>query len=225
MLREIIKIWKGHSFMKQVVECVGKMLDNDKYLFDHAWEAFTGKVVLAEIRDTFRKRDDAVNELERRVRKMVIEHLAINPAEDAPGCLAMMSLVKDVERVGDYSKNIFELATLLDGQTQNLSHLEELGDIQREIAENLDKLTPAFVDSDEEKAKEIIGDYTDLKARCDKIIRQLFAETLDSREALATALAARYLKRVNSHISNVATSVVYPLDKMDFVRAKDGLFE
>lgn len=225
MLREIIKAWKGHSFMKEVVASVGTMLDHDKYLFEHAWEAFTGKVVIREVREDFRKLDEEVNELERRVRRIVIEHLAVNPREDAPGCLAMMSVVKDVERIGDYAKNIFELATLLDGQTQNLSHFKELDGIQRRIGGNLDKLRPAFVDSDEEKAKEIVGEYSDLKAQCDKIIRHLFSETLDSREALATALAARHLKRVNSHISNVATSVVYPLDKMDFVRAKDALFE
>jgi len=35
---------------------------------------------------------------------------------------------------------------------------------------------------------------------------------------VATALLSRYLKRINSHISNFATGIVYPLDEIDFVR-------
>jgi phosphate uptake regulator len=40
--------------------------------------------------------------------------------------------------------------------------------------------------------------------------------------AAAYVLAYRYFKRVVSHIRNVASSVVEPIDKLDFPRKMEG---
>lgn len=225
MLKEIINAWKGQGFMNGVVEAVGQMLINDEYLFETSWGAFTGKVVIAEVKDEFAERDIAVNKAERRIRRMVLEHLSINPRQDIAGGLAMMSLIKDAERIGDYCKNIFELGTLLNGRSAELNHMQELFSIQSGLAANFNKLRRVVSESDESLAKEIMKDYLSLKSRCSDIIMELFSEELSTREALATVLAARYLKRINSHMSNIASGMVFPLDKMDFVRVRDGLFE
>ena len=218
MLKQIIALWKGESFMKKVVEDFGEMLSDAEYIFTNAWEAFIGQVEIDKIKQPIYDKDKDVNKHEREIRRKVLEHLAINPNQDVSGCLAMMSLVKDAERIGDYSKNIFDLGVLLGRAIREMKHTNRLSRTQKKIAGHFPQLKKAFLESDENVAKEILKDYTPIKDECNAILRDLFPENLSTKEAVATALISRYLKRVNSHISNIASGIVYPLDRIDFVR-------
>ena len=75
----------------------------------------------------------------------------------------------------------------------------------------------AFKKSDERLAKEILGKYTPIKRECDRVLSELFEEELSTNEAVVTAMLTRYFKRINSHVSNIASGLVYPLNEIDFV--------
>ncbi|MFH1848174.1 MAG: PhoU domain-containing protein [Candidatus Omnitrophota bacterium] len=218
MLKEIIALWKGENFMKQVVIEFGNMIGDAEYVFNNAWRAITGQEAIDKIRKPLHDRDAAVNQHERDIRRKLLEHLSINPRQDVSGCLAIMSLVKDAERIGDYSKNIFDLAIMLQGAVKELKYLTRLSVTQDKIATQFPKLKKAFLESDEKLAKEILKKYGPIKEECNETLQELFADTLSTKEAVATALASRYLKRINSHVSNIASGIVLPLDKIDFVR-------
>jgi phosphate uptake regulator len=223
MLKEIIALWKGETFMKKVVREFGGMLSDDEYLCTHAWEAFLGRIDIEQIKQPFYDKDISVNKREREIRRMIAEHLSIHPRQDISGCLAMMSLVKDAERIGDHSKNIFEIAIVLQGVFEEMKYLERLSSIQKRIADRFPLLKRAFLESDEDAAKKILNDYGAIKAECNKILSDLLSEEMPTREAVATTLMSRYLKRINSHMSNIASGLVYPLDQIDFVRG--GILE
>ena len=70
---------------------------------------------------------------------------------------------------------------------------------------------------DEKLAKKILNNYTPIKRECDKILYALFDEELSPNEAVVTAMLSRYFKRINSHVSNIASGIVYPLNEIDFV--------
>ena len=63
-----------------------------------------------------------------------------------------------------------------------------------------------------------MGDYAPLKASCSKVLEAVFESNLPAREAVSIALLSRFLKRINSHICNIASGLVYPIDRIDFVR-------
>jgi phosphate transport system protein len=64
-----------------------------------------GNVVPAEeVKDSIYTRDQSVNELERSIRRKILRHLTIHPGDDVAACLALMSVAKDAERIGDYCK-------------------------------------------------------------------------------------------------------------------------
>ncbi|MFB0532447.1 MAG: PhoU domain-containing protein [Desulfatiglandales bacterium] len=90
--------------------------------------------------------------------------------------------------------------------------------MQRKIADHFPLLRKAFSEPDEHAAKKILKNYAPIKGECNKILSDLLSEELSTREAVATALLSRYLKRINSHMSNIASGIVYPLDQIDFVR-------
>jgi len=223
MLKEIVALWKGETFMEKVVGEFGGMLSDDEYLYTLAWEAFLGRADIEQIQKPFYDKDISINKREREIRRMLAEHLSINPRQDISGCLAMMSLVKDAERIGDYSKNIFEIAIVLQGVFEDMKYLERLSSIQKRIADRFPLLKGAFLESDEDAAKRILDDYGAIKAECNKILSDLLSEEMPTREAVATTLLSRYLKRINSHMSNIASGLVYPLDQIDFVRG--GILE
>ncbi len=218
MLRQIIALWKGESFMKKVVEEFGEMLSDTEYLCTHAWEAFIGQVAIDQTRQSFYDRDIAVNRREREIRRMLVQHLSIHPRQDVSGCLVMMSLVKDAERIGDYSKNIFEVAVMLQRVFEEMKYFGRLSSTHRKITDRFSLLKRAFLESDENAAGKILKDYAPIKGECNRILSDLLSEELPTREAVATALLSRYLKRINSHMSNIASGIVYPLDQIDFVR-------
>jgi len=218
MLKQVMALWKSESFMKRVVEKFGEMISDDEYLFTCAWEVFMGQAVIDQIKQPFYDKDISVNNGEREIRRMLVEHLSLHPRHDISGSLVMMSLVKDAERIGDYSKNIFEVGIMLEGKVKEMKYLERLSSLHRKIADRFPQLKMAFLESDTNIARKILKEYAPIKGECNGILRDLFSEELSTREAVATALLSRYLKRINSHMSNIASGIIYPLDQIDFVR-------
>lgn len=218
MFKELIGLWKKHGLLTQVVEEFAQMLNDDGYVFSNAWRALQGKVAIQEIEKPIRERDKSVNQRERKIRRMLVEHLSLNPRQDVSGCLAMMSLVKDAERIGDYSKNIFDVGVLLKGHAREMKYFDRLSGIQDRIWNRLSQLERAFPSGDERLAKEILAGYAEIKNDCSQVLEDLFSDKLETQEAVSTALLSRFLKRINSHISNITSGIVYPIDQIDFVR-------
>ena len=218
MLREIMNLWKGEPLMKKVVEKFGEMISDNEHLFNHAWKVVMGQIAIDQIKQAFYDKDITINSLEREIRRMCFEHLSLHTRHDISGCLAMMSLVKDAERIGDYSKNIFEVSIMFEGAIKEMKYLERLSSTQKKIADRFPQLKRAFLESDANMAKVILKDYAPIKSECNSILHDLFSEQLSTGEAVATALLSRYLKRINSHMTNIASGIIYPLDQIDFVR-------
>lgn len=218
MLAGFMKLWRGEPLMKKAISRFADMLSCDEFLFAEAWAVLSGQRVIEEMKQDFYGKDKAVNEYEHEIRRILLEHLTIRPSSDVSGSLAMMSLVKDAERIGDYAKNIFEVGVMMEGSSKDMKYMKRLSSIQAKIAENFPALKDAFLNSDETAAKKILQDYSPVKADLNQLLQDLFTEQLSTREAVATALLSRYLKRINSHVSNIASGIIYPLDQIDFVQ-------
>jgi phosphate uptake regulator len=225
MFREILGLWKQDNFMENVVERFGEMLYDAEFVFDCAWRSILGQMVIDEVRQQVYDKDININKNEREIRRMLAEHLSINPKQDVSGCLVMMSLIKDAERIGDYSKNIFDLATMLDGDAKEMKYMERLSAVQRKISQHFPLLQRAFLDSNEEAANSVLKEYEPIKGACKGMLLDLFDDKLPLREAVTTTILIRSFKRINSHMSNIATGMVYPMHKIDFVRPRDGLLD
>jgi phosphate uptake regulator len=223
MWKELIELWKSRGLMIKVVDLFGKMLEDTLYVFQHSWRVYTCQLDIDEEKQNVYSRDKEINQKEREIRKLLVEHLTINPGNDAPGCLAIMSMVKDVERIGDYSKNIFDLAMISQCKIDLVTYKDKITTLQEQIEISLRYIKDAFVNSDETLARKIIAQYEPNKKDCNAILYDLFKQDIPRQEALITVLLARYLKRINSHVSNVASGIILPLDQIDFV--KGGLLE
>ena len=70
-----------------------------------------------------------------------------------------------------------------------------------------------FFSQNEASAREFLKEADRIEDACDGML----VKTLTEGPTLAgVALTARYFKRVASHAANIVTSIVMPLDKLDF---------
>jgi phosphate uptake regulator len=70
--------------------------------------------------------------------------------------------------------------------------------------------------SDQDLGHDALRKGRDLAQECDALINNLIEESLVCKEAVLYALTARYLKRICLHLSNIVSSVVMPLHKLDY---------
>ena len=218
MVVDFRRLWQRDPLIKKIIAKFGDILDEGESIFIEAWEFFNEHTVIDKIPQSIYDKDIAINNHEREIRRLLVEHLSLHPKHDTSGALAMMSLVKDAERIGDYAKNIAEVGVLYRGVIKEMKYFTRLSDVQQRISAHFSVLKKAFIDSDEKMANEILSQYSSIKKECDQILYDLFSEELSPYEAVATAMISRYLKRINSHTCNIASGIIYPLDQIDFVQ-------
>ncbi len=161
------------------------------------------------------KLDVQVNKLERSVRKRVVSHVTLG-RDNVPYCLLLMTLVKDAERIGDYWKNISEIATLGAGTVPEGELKQELREIIEVAMQLMNALVPILDASDRDRAEELLLMARLTGKRCDQLLVELAKTDYSAAETTAMVLLTRFHKRVIGHSFNILSSVVMPLHKVDF---------
>ena len=161
--------------------------------------------------------DQEVNILQRNVRKKVLEHLAIHPKQDITASLVLTTIVVDIERIGDFAKNIVELHKMFQGEPKDSEYRPNVENIIQKLTRLLKETKEAFSKADSEKAKKLMEEYTWTGRECDRSLESLVSnDSLKVREAVAYGLLFRYLKRISAHGRNISSSLVNPFDRLGF---------
>ena len=218
MLKEILKALRGADALTEMIGRVGQMLDAGKWMFEQATCALLREVEWGDMAEPLYARDREINEIEQKVRQRIIMHLSLGQVADLSACLVLMSVVKDAERIGDYGKNLFEIARFYRREFTRPEYAEQLEDIRRQVLPLFDSAKEAFVKPDRGVANIVLDKAGKARGRCDVIIRQLLSvhESIAPDEAVAYVLLGRFYKRVAAHLANIATSVVSPVPMIDY---------
>jgi len=79
-----------------------------------------------------------------------------------------------------------------------------------------DSTREGFVESDEAEAGHVIKTAKALGRELETAIREITDSDLATRDAVCLVLVLRFYKRLVAHMSNIASTVVMPLDLIDF---------
>ncbi|MCH8937293.1 MAG: hypothetical protein IIB90_16380, partial [Gemmatimonadetes bacterium] len=198
-----------------------KMLSLTRDQTIRAGEIFFSKPASPEERTQIYKQDVKVNKLERKIRKQVIAHLSIaGNSADVPYSLLLMSLVKDVERIGDYAKNLAETLDVSGAILPDDDTVAELREIRNGIEGTFEAVAEVFAQSDEEEAVALIRQGRDMSHRCDALIDRIAKGDYDAATTVAVTLGTRFYKRIGAHLLNILSGVVMPLHKLDYYDEK-----
>ncbi len=213
MFGDFFKIWKTSSLLNEATDETNKMLELTKDMYE-----FSLRVLLdneKEVSDIY-KLDQKLNEMQIVVRRKVLEHLSINPKQDTTGALVLVTIIVDIERIGDYAKNLIELAHLYPEKLCGL-YCDRIRKFESAITGIFENTIKAFEEADEALAEQAMNAHAQLAPQIEDLIEDILKDkTLDGRDAVIYALLARFLKRVSAHLKNVASSVVNPFHRLGY---------
>ena len=219
MFKQLFEIFKSDSLYEQALSECHKMLHIDQKMFKESIKSLR-KSDSAEIDIDIYEMDKKINEFERDVRRKVMTHLAIGGKEDIGSGLVLVSVVIDIERIGDYTKNIYDLAVNHPKKLNGGSVEDRLAEIEKISFKLFEKSIDAFKKQDIKKASSLMGDYKDnISSQSDAITNDIIGGKVDDLEigtASAVGLYARYLKRIAAHSRNLISSIVNPFERIGY---------
>ena len=199
--------------LKHIDAQVQGMINDARHTFDLAMNALTGGPV-ATVADEVRRTDRRINITE------LVVHASVHGGVDTPEVLVFMHMVKDLERIGDYNKNIFDLAD----EGVSLAEAPDLGRLlgyRDELSSRIALMGELLTTRDEDGARAYITRGDELRREFDDRINELVHSTEPAVVAVPRALLYRFLKRVTAHSLNVVSAVVMPVDRLDYFDEND----
>jgi len=215
--KSIMSLFREDDWAGDLVEMLDEMLSLSGRMFTYTMGVVMRGENSADHNPELFDRDKRINSLMRKIRRRVVSRLSVGGhREEIPTALIFMNAVKDAERIGDYVKNLYEIADLMGDQPDRALYETWLGDRTSRIVVLIEATREAFTASDDEAAARVIADARRLSKECEAAIREITEWSGSVRDAVCLVLALRFMKRVSSHLSNIATTVVMPVDLLDF---------
>lgn len=221
MFKEFIEALRRRPLLDQMLSEMEQMLGEAVDMYRPIADVLTGKSELTEgTHDLVYATDRKINHIHRKIRKQLVEHLVVATGADVPISLVLMSVTKDAERVGDMCKNMLEVAEAFGGPMPSGAYRDRFARLLSQTEALFEPTADAFSTSDREMGHGAVERGRALAREYDRLIDDLLEDSLPSRDAVLYALLARYLKRLCLHLSNIATSVVMPLHRLDYFDEK-----
>ncbi len=218
MLKELISVFTSDSLIDRAYKRIFEMLDLTHEMFLEAKEVLR-KTDSNQIDYDINDQDLAVNKFQREVRKDIFNHLVMSGTETLASDLVIVSIVIDLERIGDITKNIVEIAQSHPAKLHSNLYDNKVIKIEEAVSENFEQTIKAFKDADEVLGRKIMKEYRWVSRESDEILESLMKDEdkeLKASSAVALALYIRQLKRINSHLKNITSSVVNPFHRIGY---------
>ncbi|SVA19553.1 uncharacterized protein METZ01_LOCUS72407 [marine metagenome] len=217
---EIISVWRKEDLLSEAWEKSLEMLDLSHNMFVKAVKKSKKQESLSVLKQ-LKNRDKEINKYQREVRRKIITHVSLqNNINDISSIMVLMNMVVDIERIGDYSKNILDLAIYYPERLNTKILHPELHEIEQVVKSRFDKTVDAIKTEDVELASKLIkGFKKQVTTASDRIVNNIISGELNlesGSESAATVLYARYLKRIGSHLKNITTTVINPIDSIGY---------
>jgi phosphate uptake regulator len=211
-------LFKAEDLLDSALSTTIKMLEFDQQMFEASRKTLRESDT-AELPFDIKKTDRKINKYEREVRRLVLAHLSVSGVADLVPGLVLVSIVIDVERIGDYTKNMYDLAREHEKRLPGGSFEADIARMERHVIEVFPKTIDVLRNQDQDLGREIMRYEDDIGKRSEQIVADLIAEkdsTITGGSAIALALYARFLKRINAHLTNIASAIVNPFPRIGF---------
>ena len=220
IFREIVNQWKSEDLLSQAWDESYKMMMLSNEMFTQAIKYLREGENDETIR-MLKKRDVEINTFQRDVRRKVVTHYSISQdIDDLPNGLVLLNMVVDVERVGDYTKNILDLALNHPNIIKSEEFSEDLYHVEQEVISRFSKTIEAIHTQDADVARSMMVSYKEtLTSVSDDIVNGCISGEItlgDESKTVSLALYARYLKRIGAHLKNITTVLINPFDAVGY---------
>ncbi len=222
MFKKFRELFSSENLLDTAFNTTLKMLEFDNKMYLASKETLREKNN-AELSFDIRKTDRKINKYEREVRRNVLTHLSIAGTQNIVPGLVLISIVIDVERIGDYTKNIYGLASKHKVRLSGGKYEKDLKKIEKIIKSNFEIVQEVLLSQDKKTARKIMQLEEDVSKVADNIVDNMILnkdKSLNTSDSVTLAMYARYLKRINAHITNISSAIVNPFPRIGFREKK-----
>ena len=220
VFKDLVTIWNSEDSLSQAWTSSNEMLHLSHEMFTDSVKALRSGEKNKVIK-SIKLRDEEINQYHRDIRKKVVTHYSVSKdVTNINSGLVLINMVVDIERVGDYTKNILDLAKYYPKKLRSEKISEDLRIIEQVVIERFQNTVKAVEEMDEIAAKELIKSYrSDLGKLSDNLVASSISGDLEIGEehmASSMVLYARYLKRIGAHLKNITSVVINPFESIGY---------
>ena len=169
--------------------------------------------VLNSLLDTDHKMVDMQRSIEAMCLTLLTKQQPV--ARDMRMVSAALKVVSDIERIGDHVGDIAELYLRMGNVNGEGEYEHLLLDMMEEAKEMIHSSVEAFVDGDENVAKQVIAhdDVVDdlFNKMKDKMMNAIRNQDLDADRVVDYLMVAKYLEKVGDHAVNIAQWAMFQI--------------
>lgn len=220
VFKDLVTIWNSEDSLSQAWTSSNEMLHLSHEMFTDSVKALRSGEKNKVIK-SIKLRDEEINQYHRDIRKKVVTYYSVSKdVTNINSGLVLINMVVDIERVGDYTKNILDLAKYYPKKLRSEKISEDLRIIEQAVIERFQNTVKAVEEMDEIAAKELIKSYrSDLGKLSDNLVASSISGDLEIGEehmASSMVLYARYLKRIGAHLKNITSVVINPFESIGY---------
>ena len=220
VFKDLVTIWNSEDSLSQAWTSSNEMLYLSHEMFTDSVNALRSGEKNKVIK-SIKLRDEEINQYHRDIRKKVVTYYSVSKdVTNINSGLVLINMVVDIERVGDYTKNILDLAKYYPKKLRSEKISEDLRIIEQAVIERFQNTVNAVEEMDEIAAKELIKSYrSDLGKLSDNLVASSISGDLEIGEehmASSMVLYARYLKRIGAHLKNITSVVINPFESIGY---------
>ena len=220
VFKNLVNIWKSEDSLSQAWASSNEMLTLSHVMFTDSIGALRSGEKNKVIK-SIKQRDTDINKYQRDIRKKVVTYYSISKdVTNLDSGLVLINMVVDIERIGDYTKNILDLAKHHPKKFVSEKISDDLRVVEKAVIERFGNTIKAVEEMNEEVAKELIKSYrSDLGKLSDNLVASSISGKLqigEEHKASSMVLYARYLKRIGAHLKNITSVVVNPFESIGY---------
>ena len=220
IFNDIVSIWRSEDLLSQAWDESREMLEFSEDMFSSAVKYLRRGVKIKKLKK-LKKEDKKINEFQQNVRKKVVTHFSVSKnIDNLPNGLVLLNMVIDVERLGDYTKNILDMAIYYPEALVSEELLPELNTLENEVRLRFQKTCEAIGRQDIVLAEHLLKTHQEsLAIVSDNIVHNCISGKIDfenNKQATVVPLYSRYLKRIGSHLKNISTTMINPYEYIGY---------
>ncbi len=206
-----IELIRMGALCEESIACAVKALFNDK----------TDEMI-AKVNDNEIETDHMEHDIEALCMKLLLHQQPV--ARDLRSVSSALKMISDMERIGDQSQDIAEIAGFV--HSTNLAAKVHISDMANEAIGMVTMSVDSFVKRDVSLAQTAIAADDNVDRRFlevkDELIRLVRSDAEEAEYFMDLLMAAKYLERIADHATNIAEWVLYSITGERHTQQKTG---
>ena len=168
-----------------------------------------------ELAEEVRDNDRAIDELEEQINEEAARIIAIRQpaAVDLRVILCVMKIAANLERIGDYAKNMAKRTTVLSQMAQIHGATASIRRMAKEVERMLKDVLDAFVQRDAATANAVIHRDEDVDQMYNALFREFLTFMMEDPRNITACMHLHFIakntERMGDHATNIAEQVIY----------------